>query len=135
MHDKIFLDSNVLVYLFSRQEPRKRAIALSTIHGRKCTTGTNNINETINVLRMKLRKSLDELLLALEDIEQVVEIVSFDTNTIRSASRIMDRYKYSYFDSLVIATALECGCSRLCTEDMQHGQRIDELLEIENIFA
>jgi len=44
------------------------------------------------------------------------------------------RYQYGFYDSLIIAAALEAGCDRLLTEDMQHGQVI-ESLRIENPFA
>jgi len=42
-------------------------------------------------------------------------------------------YRYGFYDSLIIAAALEAGCTRLLTEDMQDGQRI-ETLTIENPF-
>ena len=37
------------------------------------------------------------------------------------------RYRYSFYDSLIIAAALEAGCQRLLSEDMQHGQQIEQL--------
>ncbi len=47
---------------------------------------------------------------------------------------VHERYRYSFYDSLIIAAALEAGCTRLLTEDMQDGQRI-EGLTITNPFA
>ncbi len=49
------------------------------------------------------------------------------------ALELHDRYAFSFFDSLIVAAALEAGCQRLLTEDLQHGQRIDGLT-IENPF-
>jgi predicted nucleic acid-binding protein len=46
---------------------------------------------------------------------------------------IQSRYQYSFYDSLIIAAALDGGCTRLLSEDLQHGQRI-ESLTIENPF-
>ena len=43
------------------------------------------------------------------------------------------RYQYSFYDSLIIAAALEAGCKTLYSEDMQHGQRIEQLI-IKNPF-
>jgi predicted nucleic acid-binding protein len=43
------------------------------------------------------------------------------------------RYRFSFHDSLIIAAALQAGCTRLLTEDLQHGQMI-EGLRIENPF-
>ena len=42
-------------------------------------------------------------------------------------------YGFSFYDSLIVAAALEAGCSRLYTEDMQHGQQIHSLT-IQNPF-
>ena len=47
---------------------------------------------------------------------------------------VQARYGYGFYDSLIIAAALEAGCTRLYSEDMQHGQRI-EGLTIENPFV
>jgi predicted nucleic acid-binding protein len=55
---------------------------------------------------------------------------------IRLYQRALDiqaRYHYGFCDALIIAAALEAGCSRLYSEDLQHGQRI-ERLTIENPF-
>lgn len=46
---------------------------------------------------------------------------------------IRSRYHYGFYDSLIVAAALEAGCARLSTEDLQHGQKIEGLL-IENPF-
>jgi predicted nucleic acid-binding protein len=46
---------------------------------------------------------------------------------------LQTRYRYAFYDSLIVAAALTAGCSRLYTEDMQHGQQI-EGLRIENPF-
>jgi predicted nucleic acid-binding protein len=50
------------------------------------------------------------------------------------AVEVRTRYRYSFYDSLIIAAALEAGCTRLYSEDLQHGQRI-ERLTIVNPFA
>jgi len=52
----------------------------------------------------------------------------------QSALDLHARYQFSFYDSLIIAAALAAGCTRLYSEDLQHGQRI-EGLTIENPFA
>jgi predicted nucleic acid-binding protein len=59
----------------------------------------------------------------------VSEVSSF---TILSALRLADSLKYSYFDSLILASAIECGCNILYTEDLRHGQVINESFKIVN---
>ncbi len=55
-------------------------------------------------------------------------------STIKKALRVKKDSNYSYWDSLVIASALENNCSILYTEDMQHGQTIENSLKITNPF-
>ena len=51
----------------------------------------------------------------------------------QSALRIRDRYQLHFYDALVVAAALEAGCKRLLTEDLQHGQ-VSDGMTIENPF-
>jgi predicted nucleic acid-binding protein len=46
---------------------------------------------------------------------------------------VQARYGFHFYDSLIVAAALEAGCTRLLSEDLQHGQRIDSLT-VENPF-
>ncbi|MBL7906267.1 MAG: PIN domain-containing protein [Bacteroidales bacterium] len=54
--------------------------------------------------------------------------------TIIHACEIKDKYRYSFYDSLIIASALEAGCNSLYSEDMQHNQMIENTLRILNPF-
>ena len=51
---------------------------------------------------------------------------------IRLAHRLKNRYRFSYWDSLVIGSALDAGCTILYSEDLQHGQHIEDRLHIVN---
>jgi predicted nucleic acid-binding protein len=48
---------------------------------------------------------------------------------------IVGRYGFSWFDSLIVATALDAGCDTLYTEDLQHGQVIEGKLTVTNPFS
>ncbi len=61
-----------------------------------------------------------------------VEIISLPT--IQSALDVQDRYRFSWYDSLIIASALEAGCEFLYSEDMQNNQVIEGRLQIVNPF-
>jgi predicted nucleic acid-binding protein len=56
-------------------------------------------------------------------------------DTITQALALAQKYKYSYYDSLILAAALSAGCETLATEDMQHGQVVEGLLTIRNPFV
>lgn len=73
--------------------------------------------------------------------ERVVEIIenttvnALTTDLTLSAWEIRIKYKFSYWDSLIIAAALDSNCAMLYTEDMQDGQMIDKKLKIINPFS
>lgn len=50
------------------------------------------------------------------------------------ASALRERHSFSYWDSLIVAAALDAGCVTLYSEDMQHGQVIDGRLTLINPF-
>ncbi|HNZ27311.1 MAG TPA: PIN domain-containing protein [Spirochaetota bacterium] len=61
-------------------------------------------------------------------------IVKFNLDTIINAIHISNKYKYSYYDSLIISTALENNCNILYSEDLQHNQLIENKLRIINLL-
>lgn len=65
-------------------------------------------------------------------LQQHLHISSLYTNTSLKAINIKRRYRYSFWDSLIIASALENHCTLLYSEDMQHGQAIEGTLTIRN---
>jgi predicted nucleic acid-binding protein len=54
---------------------------------------------------------------------------------IETGLNIKHKTGYSYWDSLIIATALNSGCKLLYTEDLAHGQKLEKKLSIINPFA
>lgn len=72
-------------------------------------------------------------LLAMLEATCRVEIVT--PITMQRALNIVGRYGFSWFDSLIVATALDAGCDTLYTEDLQHGQVIEGKLTVTNPFS
>ncbi|WP_353640740.1 PIN domain-containing protein [Desulfonauticus submarinus] len=70
----------------------------------------------------------------LYQIIDVVMVVPLTLDIVRKSWEIKEKYKFSYWDSLIVASALENNCSILYTEDMQDGQIIEKKLEIVNPF-
>ncbi len=134
MSDKIFLDTNILVYLFSKDEPYKKGNAIKAIAQSSCITGINNINELANVLIKKFNVSYTDVVRCIDQVSQSIEVVNINIEIIKQAIIIHERYHYSYFDSLVISTAIENQCAFLYSEDMQHNHLINDTLTIKDIF-
>lgn len=68
------------------------------------------------------------------EIDNNFEIVNFSLTTQIKALKIKEKYKLQYYDSLILATALENGCTLLYSEDMQHEQIIENQIKIVNPF-
>ena len=134
-----FLDTNVFVYLFDEADAAKHAVA-RTLVADALSNGTGAISfqvvqEALNVLTHKLKV-----------IARAEDAASFLQHTLvplcrvqpspalyAAALDIQQRQRFGFYDSLVVAAALEAGCRRLLSEDLPHGQRIGAL-RVENPF-
>ncbi|MCA0239910.1 MAG: PIN domain-containing protein [Proteobacteria bacterium] len=134
-----FFDSNVLLYLFDETAPAKseRAGELVT---QALARGTAVISyqvvqETLHVLSRKFRIAAkpEHAIAFLRDTLQPLWQVQPSVQLYEHAVELRERLRFGFYDSLIVAAALQAGCKRLLTEDLQHGQKIDGL-RIENPF-
>jgi len=130
---RIFLDSNIVLYALGN-DLQKRSIARRLL-AEQPTVSTQVINECSHVLRRKVKLAPVEIGQRLRAFIKTVQLVDVGILDIFQAWELATRYGYSHFDSLILATALRAGCSTLYTEDMQHGQVIEDCLHIINPFA
>jgi predicted nucleic acid-binding protein len=134
MNDKVFLDTNILVYAYSNTEPDKQGIARNLITEHKSYVSTQVLQKLTNILTKRFYNSWQEARnVVLESCENNLLYIN-EKNTVVSACGIADKYKYSFYDSLIIAAALECGCTTLYSEDMHDGQVIEDTLTVINPF-
>ena len=134
MSDKVFLDSNILLYVYSDSEPLKRNICKSVISENNCCTSTQALNELSNVCTKKWNISRNSIEDAIDEICSVCEIIQINEGTIKKGLYLHEKYRYAYYDCLMLASALESECKEIFTEDMQNGQVIENVLTILNIF-
>ena len=122
----------MVLYAMSNDEPKKRvALRLLAEHP---VISVQVINECSHVLRRRLKWSPDKVAKELSFVIELVTVENLSIEYIRLAWAIAERYKFSHYDSLIIATALCTRCDVLHTEDMQHGQLIDDQLRVNNPF-
>jgi predicted nucleic acid-binding protein len=133
MPGKNFFDTNVLIYAISQNDPRgPRAEALLATGG---VVGVQGLNEFVSVARRKMRMPWKDVTEALEAIRVLCPSpTSLTISTHEAALKIADVYGYGIYDALVIAAAVESGCSMLYSEDLQDGQVIERKLTIRNPF-
>lgn len=135
MNDKFFIDTNIWVYAHLQETANSKCnIALTLLETLPVlVTSTQVLNEYYSVmLKNKVADNLIqdniEVIIAITEM-QVIQIV-----TIRLAHQIKLKYTFSYWDSLILASALESGCQHLYTEDLQHKQIIEASLMVVNPF-
>jgi len=134
MNDKCFFDTNIVVYLYSQDETNKQSIARSLFRDSQPVISTQVLSEFANVLHRKFKVGYTDIAIAIAQIIYVSQVVVINSSNIINALNIADKYYYSFYDSLVIATALAENCTILYTEDLQHGQEIESKLLIQNPF-
>ena len=131
---KTFIDTNVLVYAFTASEPEKQKIAIKFLDDCLPVISTQVIKEFTNVLLIKTNISVQEIRETISEIIDIADLVNEEPGHIFDSFDIHRRYQYSFYDSLIIATAIKSKCSVLLSEDMQDKQIIDDYLEIINPF-
>jgi predicted nucleic acid-binding protein len=132
--DRAFLDSNIFVYLYSKTELNKSTRVSSVIGTYQRVISTQVLNEFCNVCIRKMNFPVLFVKRAVEEICEMCEFFEVNDVAIVKALDMHEKYGYAYYDSLIIASALEHDCQYLLTEDMADGQVIEGRLTIRNIF-
>ncbi len=134
MSDRIFLDTNILVYSYSNSEPLKQEAARKLITQNNSFISTQVLQEFTNTVTKKFRFSYEDAAVAVNENMQNNNVHTNSANTILQACKIASRYGFSFYDSLIIAAAMESNCSILYSEDMKHKQVIFDVITILNPF-
>ncbi len=131
MQDKCFLDTNILLYLLSNDN--RKAISKELIRLNH-TISIQVLNEFSNVSVRKFKISTNDTKEFIEVISKKLDVVSFSKTTILNALDLKSKYNLQFYDSLIVATAIENHCNILYSEDMQDGLIVDNTIKITNPF-
>lgn len=134
--DKVFWDTNVLVYCYDKKQSERKikAQALSLVLP-DIMISTQVMNELAFVLSKKQGLDWDMVASVLQEVTQNFTIHNNTSTTILKTPGIAKKYKFSFFDSLIISAAMESGCNILYSEDLQHNQLIENKLKVINPFV
>jgi len=121
MSDKVFLDTNILVYSYSISEKDKQLTARRLITETDSHISTQVLTELTNTLTRKFKLPFEEALKAIKECCTNNNVFVNSPETIKGAIKIADKYRFSFYDSLIISAALEATCKILYSEDMHHG--------------
>ncbi len=138
MNDKVFFDTNILVYLYDKSEAKKGVIARQLIQeygaNGSMVLSTQVLQEFyVTVTKMGQRMLTKEA--ASEIVNDLSEfpLIQVNKSIIVRAMKRHQTKMFSFWDSLIVEAALQAGCSTLLTEDMQDGLVIDAMT-IQNPF-
>ncbi len=132
MNANHFVDTNVVMYAVDIDSAKGR-IASKLLQERP-SISTQVIMESVNVLIKKIGFTAEEAFEHGKFLLFNFATRGIDHGTLLAAFSIAMRYEYSHWDSLIIASALEAGCTILYSEDLQNGQIIEGRLTIQNPF-
>jgi len=128
-----FVDTNIVIYSFSQDEHKQsKALAILANHP---VMSVQVLNETANIMKRKLGFDITAIRTVINRISQECSVLHpINLSTLNDAFDIAERYGFSHYDSLIIAAALQADCTTLYSEDIQHGQIIEERMIILNPF-
>jgi len=127
-----FLDTNVLVYARDASESEKQPIAARWIDflwkSKRGRISFQILNEYYVTVTKKLKPGRSPTL-ARQDVSALFTWAPLPatSGSLERAWQLQDKYSISWWDSLIVASAIEAGCSYLVSEDLQENLLIDQL--------
>ena len=137
MQNKIFIDSNIWLYLFIQDNKEKYKMVekyfLNNSLNANFIISYQVVNEISNIL-LKNKFQETEIRESIENLFKICTIQEFNKEIILTASSIREKYSFSFWDSIIVGSALFSRCNTLISEDMQNGLIVNKKLKIINIF-
>ena len=139
MSVKFFLDTNIFIYSLEEDSAAKAGLAKQLIEQavttRKGLVSYQVVQEFFNVAlrRFDVPMQSGDAEHFLTTVFRPLLVVPFSIALCNEALRVFHRYRFPWYDSLIVAGALQAQCGILYSEDFQHGQRFENL-EIRNPF-
>jgi predicted nucleic acid-binding protein len=139
MKDRFFLDTNIFAYSFdsgaSAKQKRARDLIVHGIKTRKAVVSYQVVQEFFNLALRKFSRPMNvaEAEQYLQTVFQPLLAIQSSSTLFSHALRLQDKRHLSWYDSLIVAAAIESQCTILYSEDMHDGHRLGEL-QIKNPF-
>ncbi|MDR3301851.1 MAG: PIN domain-containing protein [Spirochaetaceae bacterium] len=136
MINKIFVDTNIWIYLFLLDNEKYKIVEdflLKNSFNSIFVISYQVINEVSNTL-LRYKFSEIEIRRCVEHLYRTCTIQDFTKEIVLTASFLREKYSFSFWDSVLVGSALFSGSDILVSEDMQHGLVVEKKLVIKNIF-
>jgi predicted nucleic acid-binding protein len=123
-----FLDSNIWIYALNQgQDAEKHRISNILATQTELYLSTQVINEVCVNLIKKAKFQENQIQNLIQGFYQIHQIVEIDLNILLKASTLRTKYLFSFWDSLIVASAMSVNANQLYSEDMQHSLMVEEL--------
>jgi predicted nucleic acid-binding protein len=140
MSGRFFLDTNIFVYTFDASAPSKAAKATALVkHAIDTRIGVISYQVVQEFFNVAMRRF--ETPMTAAEADQYLAATFRPLLTVHSspslfseALHLASKFQVSWYDSLIVAAAIEAQCDMLYSEDLQHGQRL-ESVTVTNPFA
>lgn len=135
----MFLNSNIWLYAISKESEnpdndKKRASAISLTLNENLVTSFQVINEVCANAIRKLAFSEEQIRNLITSFYTSCFVIEQNRNLLTEASQLRTQYRFSFWDSLIVTSALQSNVNILYLEDMQDGLRVNNKLQIINPF-
>ena len=132
MGERVTIDSNIWAYAFMEGDDRRSVVAKSLIESykrsrNKIIISTQIVNEVCNVMLKKGGVNSSDVNGYIDYFYTESSVVLMQENTMRLAVQLRFDQSLSFWDSLIVAIAVENNCDTLYSEDIQHGLKIKQL--------
>jgi predicted nucleic acid-binding protein len=137
MSAELFIDTNVFIYHLDATDRRKHETAEKIVRaalatGNACIS-SQVVQECLNVALRKAEVALssDAARSYLDAVLAPLMQVTASEALYHRALDVQARWRFSFYDSMIVAGALLAGCRTLLSEDLQHGQVLDSLTVVD----
>ena len=134
--EKYTLDTNILIYSIDRQagERHRKSIELIEEMSRcDCILTLQALSEFYSAVSRKNKMPRDEAEAQVNDWMILFPVVNAEPGILQRAMKAVDDHKFSFWDAMLLETAVQAGVTRFLSEDMQHG-RIWKGMSIQNPY-
>ena len=122
---KSFIDSNVVLYLFSSDTVK--ADRAESLLQSGCLISVQVLNEVASVCLRKLKMTWKDVDFVLQTLKSTCEVLPVTLASHEKAVGLAKRFQISFYDANIVATAILCGADTLFSEDLQNGMSMDSL--------
>jgi len=128
-----FFDTNVVLCLFGAQTAKAERAEAMLAQGAMISVQV--LDEVVAIARRNMHMSWNEVRDVTGQLRAACRVAPLTLQMHDEAVRVAEETGYSIHDSMIVAAALASGCSKLYSEDLQHGRTIDGRLTIMNPFV